>query len=449
MSDPRLVRPITGLVKVLDLTGVPDGIELNGFRHWVVYQNGGAGNGFWEIRGGELRTKATLAWAMALWGDPDVGLPGHCVQAEVCSPGFTGADPTPGVVANGALDHSEDTRVVVWSNAFEWRERAGADWGSGFAITTGATGIPFTNNTFHALRMASVQQIVGGTHARGGLWVDLTEVQLFDLATGIGTGINDGSRTYPGVISWQSAGTRIRNYRVYRDYRITVDGLTGTQGFRVYDSGGSVLLESNAQSGNRAWVDAGTLDWPFTGYLQVFNDAGTWADPVALNARYPESGTDSFSGGDFLEYATRTFGFQVNFLQTPNWPDEWDQPYGTLPALRDCEVSNLGSMGDGPRGVVPLPLPRRRLDLCPGQAEQPAGAPHPARPAVPLRGLRQRDYRLHLLRLPVERIALHESQAAAWGLRDGVPGGRRAAVPHQRGDPAAVFRGPGRVRQHR
>jgi hypothetical protein len=358
----QVFRTRTGFVQALSLTGVADHTELNGFRNWQVYENGGPGNGFWEVLNEELHAKSTLAWAMALWGDPAVAAQGHCVQADVCSPGFATANPTPGLCANGALDHSEDTRVVVWDGAFEWRERAGADWGSGFAITTGSSGVPMTNNVFYRLRLASVQQsTIPSSHARGGFWLGNTEVRLDDSTLGIGTGINSGVPTYPGIISWENAGTRIRNYAVYRDYRVTVNGLTGTQGFQLVTPGGT--YSSAVQSGNAAHVDVGAADWPLTGHIQIYNDAGTWADPVdVVTGRYPQSSGDATDivGGDIYERSSRTLGLQVNWQKdAAGWPGEWSQPYGDIPCLRDVTYKRSGSSGT----VVQETLTARFQDL--------------------------------------------------------------------------------------
>jgi hypothetical protein len=87
---------------------------------------------------------------------------------------------------------------------------------------------------------------------------------------------------------------------VSSDHLITVTGLTGTQGFRLFDSGASVIGSSGTQSSGSATLDLATLtDGLTTGFLQVYDDAGTWAVPTT-GARYPavSGNATDICGGD-------------------------------------------------------------------------------------------------------------------------------------------------------
>lgn len=317
-----LVR--NGLVQALSLVGVTDGTDLNGWNSWQVYENGGSGNGFYEIRAGEIRQTSANTTQLALWGLGAVGLPGQCIAAEVYS---TNWGDYQGLVANGKLDHSDDIRAFLF-NTWEIRHRSGSDYGQGFLVGTGTlTGQPFTTGQWYDAKFGVIQD-TGASHPR--VSGSFNEV-IFQADNTTSTGINDGSLTYPGLISWAGANEmRWRNLRVTHDYRLSVTGLTGTMGFRLYDSGGTVVQSSSAQSGNEAHVNLIDLPWPFVGYLQIFNDAGTWADSAGSRGRWPASDTASIYGGHVIELPSFTFAVQVNTDNTAAWPDFW-----TIPASKN------------------------------------------------------------------------------------------------------------------
>lgn len=92
---------------------------------------------------------------------------------------------------------------------------------------------------------------------------------------------------YPGVEVFNGGGVQVDWFSVYSSDPLTVTGLTGSQGFRVYNASDTVLASSAAQSGGSASVDlAAVLSSPFTGYIKVFEDAGTWATETP-QGRYP------------------------------------------------------------------------------------------------------------------------------------------------------------------
>lgn len=372
-----LGRVQSGLLKALDLSAVPDGTDLHGLQNWQAYRAVGSPAGLFEVRGGEIRSNDNVAFGMALWDDPAVKWPGQCVRAEVMSGNWPAL--VPGLCANGALDHSEDTRGLL-GNTWEMTERQGADYGEGFPISSGTTpGQPLTNGQYYDLLVASVQNPGVGFHARGGMaFNNGTALTLNDTNTGISTGINDGSDTYPGCYFYQTAGARIRNYRAYRDYRLTVRGLVGTMAFRLYNAAGSPVLDSSAQSGGEAHVNLHLLPWPYTGHIQVFTDT-SWATPAALG-RFPNgSGNDAnLVGGDIFD--------QVVLGQRPgvlfNWeddlpdtfPDEW-----VLHADKDVtadlvQVKIRRAMAN----------PRIEVDTCLITLRDPTGKYVPARTESPL-----------------------------------------------------------------
>lgn len=321
-----LNRVQSGLIRALDLSAVPNGTDLHGLLNWQCYDPLGSGAGLYVVTGGEIVSNTNLAYAMALWGDPTVKNPGHCVRADVMSPNWSTL--VLGLCANGALDHSEETRCLLYDN-FELRERSGTgDYGSGFPITTGSTtGGPLTNGVYYSLLLASVQNPGGGFHARGGVVYNNTLLAFSDSNLGLLTGINDGSDTYPGLLYWNNPGLHWRNYKVYKDYRILVRGLTGTQAFRLFDAGGSPLLDSPTQSGNVAHVNAHLLTWPITGHIEVFTD-NTFTTPVA-SLRFPAtSGNDTnINGGDIYDVSSISdMAVQINWDDAPNPPDEWTFP---------------------------------------------------------------------------------------------------------------------------
>jgi hypothetical protein len=344
---PSTIRTRVGLIKTLNLTGVPDHTELHGLQHWQCYRNpvDGGATGIYEVSGGEIVSVGNVSYALALWGDPVVNKPGHCVRAEVMSPSWTTL--TPGLAANGMLDHSEVT-IGVFYDAIEFRHRdIIGDYGSGFPITSGPTpGNPLTNGVYYDLLLAAVQNPGGGFHNRGGMGYNAHEIVMFDSNLGTGTGLNDGTLTYPGLVFWNNAGIHWRNYRVYYDYRIAVNGLSGTQAFRVYDASDAVLYSSPVQSGTQAHVNVHDRTWPFTGYIKVFTDT-TWATEVT-GGRFPTTGTDAnLVGGDVFALSTAGPGIHWNYNDVDEFPDEWFTPADKDVTL-DCIEFDILQMAANP-----------------------------------------------------------------------------------------------------
>jgi hypothetical protein len=187
-----------------------------------------------------------------------------------------------------------------------------------------------------------VQQAGGGSHARGGVVVSNVVASFNDTGIGISTGVNDGTSTYPGLVYWSTTATgmRWRNYKVYRDYRLTVKGLIDAQAFRFYDSLGGVLASSVTQVGGEAHVNIHTFAWPIEGHIQVFED-DTWATPLS-NGRFPQtSGTDpDFVGGDEFNQVQvgQRPGILINFLDNTEFPDEWALAEDVTLDVREYDV---------------------------------------------------------------------------------------------------------------
>jgi hypothetical protein len=329
---PSIIRSLSGFLKAATFAGVADGTELNNLQNWKAFRAMGSADGLFRIESGEIESHDNVSFAMVLWGDPGVKSTGQCVRADVMSPDW--ATSVLGLCANGALDHSEDTRGFL-GNSYELAERSGiGDYGEGFSIAAGTTPTqPLTNGSYYPLLVASVQNPGSGNHARGGIAFSTHALAFNDTNIGISTGINDGSNTYPGIYYFASPAMRWRNYKVYTDYRILLRGLTGTQAFRLLDAGGSPLLDSPTQSGNEAHVNAHLLTWPITGYLQVYTD-NTFTTAVAL-LRFPAAGTASdINGGDVYDVSTMAEqAVQINLDDAPNPPDEW-----TVPSTKDVTL---------------------------------------------------------------------------------------------------------------
>lgn len=372
-----LGRITAGLLKAADFTGVANGTDLHGLHNWTCYRSAGAATGLFTIQSGEINSADNVSFAMALWGDPDVASHGQCVRGQVMSPNW--ASLVLGFCADGALDHSADLRGFL-GNTWELTSRSGtADYGEGFPISSGTTpGQPLVNGQYYDFLMAAVQNpLGGGTHPRGGSAYGISVQLAFnDTNTGLSSGINDGSNTYPGVYYFAAPNARWRNIKVYRDYRITVQGLSGTMAFRLYDSLGAVLASSGAQSGGEAHVNVHLLSWPITGYIQVFT-TDTYA--IALpQGRYPTLhglATD-LTGGDVFDQVTITgysVGIQIN----------WDDSRDSGPDAEWAIPSSKNVEGD----LVALDLsvvaadPRIEVDTCQLTLRDPNGQYVPANTA--------------------------------------------------------------------
>jgi len=315
------------LIKALDLSGVADGTDLHGLQHWACYRDplhNVVNTGAYVIQGGEIVASATVAEMTAYWLDPDVAVTGHCVRAEVRSANWaTGVD-MPGLVANAVSDRSEDTRCL-FSNSYDLRHRTNpADYGSGAPVASGATpGQPFSDGAYYPALFASVQNpTVPGNHARGGFSMNQVEGFFNDTTAGLGTGITDGTSTYPGLVYRQNIGMRWRNYKVYYDYRILVKGLSSSEAFRVFDTSGTPIFSSGAQSGGEAHVNVHTTAWPIAGYIQIYSDT-TWAAPLS-NGRYPSAGNaPDISGGDIYDQVTASSPDRIGVLVNWEADDDW------------------------------------------------------------------------------------------------------------------------------
>lgn len=89
---------------------------------------------------------------------------------------------------------------------------------------------------------------------------------------------------------------------VSSDYKITVTGLSGTQAFRLFDSGGGTIGSSAAQSSGSATLDISSLvDGLTTGYIEVHPTTGF----ASMQARYPaiSGNATDIAGGDSYAYA--------------------------------------------------------------------------------------------------------------------------------------------------
>ncbi len=327
----ELGRVTTGTLKALDLSGVANGTDLHGTHNWTCYRSSGSPLGLFDVQSGEIRSTDNVSWAMALWGDSDVAHPGHCVRGEVMAGNWATA--VPGFCANGTLNHAYDVRGFL-GNTWELSTRFAtpSDYGEGFVITSGTTpGQPLTNSTYYQFLMAAVQQPPpAGTHARGGSAYAISQVLAFDDSTsGLSTGLNDGSNTYPGVYYYNSPGMRWRNIVAYKDYRLTVTGLSGSMAFRLLDNVGGTLASSGTQSGGAAHVNVHLLSWPITGHIQVYADATYF---LALpGGRWPSVGnaTDIVGGDVFDQVPVTGFsvGIQINWNNDQSTPDnEWAIP---------------------------------------------------------------------------------------------------------------------------
>lgn len=87
---------------------------------------------------------------------------------------------------------------------------------------------------------------------------------------------------------------------VSTDHIITVTGLSGTQGFRLFDPSDVAIGSSGTQAGGSATLDVATLfDGKFAGYLKTYDDAGTWSVPTTAGRYPPVTGNaNDVAGGD-------------------------------------------------------------------------------------------------------------------------------------------------------
>jgi len=368
-----LGRVVSGLMKKLDLTGVPDGTDLHGFQSWICYYQFGSPLGIYQIVGGEIESHANLVYAMALWGDAAVGGPGQCVRAEVMSMNWNAA--VPGLCANGKLLHEGEIRCDI-GNGYELMSRAGTDYGAGFPIASGGNPqAPLVNGHYYDLLLGAVQQPAPGVWPRGGVAFNSSSLAFNDTNTGLSSGFNDGITTFPGLLYYASPGMRWRNYRVYRDYRITLQGLIGSQAFRFFNAVDVPLFDSASHVGGYAHINVHTVPWPFTGYIQVYTDP-TWSTPVS-GGRYPDTGSASdFVGGDWfgqISTGART-GVLINWEDDVDFPDEWSlhADKDVTADLVECHIIQVAAN------------PRIEVDTCILTLRDPTGKYVPARTQSPL-----------------------------------------------------------------
>ncbi len=169
---------------------------------------------------------------------------------------------------------------------------------NGTSDTRAAT-LTFTMDTtnFHVLKMLYIPTkhfVVWHNHVAG---IGSGTIAVpFDASAGTGPTAagNPGIMAYGGAIlvDW---------YLVSSDYKITVTGLTGTQAFRLFASGGATIGSSAAQTAGSATLDISSLvDGLTTGYIEVHPDTSF----ASMQARYPGAGDSTdIAGGDSYAFS--------------------------------------------------------------------------------------------------------------------------------------------------
>ena len=91
-----------------------------------------------------------------------------------------------------------------------------------------------------------------------------------------------------------------RQFQLTRGFDITVNNIPTGYKAKLYDSGDS-LIDSATESSGVATIDALTVDYPFTGYIQITDGS----DVVIDNGRFPATGNRAdFYGGDVYDYSS-------------------------------------------------------------------------------------------------------------------------------------------------
>lgn len=131
------------------------------------------------------------------------------------------------------------------------------------------------------------------------VWWDHAAGVLGSLGTPFNAGAGPTAAGAVGLIGY--GGSPLVDWvLVSTDHIITMTGLSGSQGFRILDPSDVVIGSSGTQSGGTATLDVATLfDGRFAGYVQMYDDAGTWAVPNS-NGRYPPvtGNANDIAGGD-------------------------------------------------------------------------------------------------------------------------------------------------------
>jgi hypothetical protein len=107
-----------------------------------------------------------------------------------------------------------------------------------------------------------------------------------------------------GLLIYGGANAGAMSFGVYSSTVFSVAGLSGNQGFILYNSGGDEIGRSGVQSSGTASLDLALLaDCTFLGYFKLFDDANSsYATPTA-QGRFPAEGVATLHAGDQFTYA--------------------------------------------------------------------------------------------------------------------------------------------------
>lgn len=181
----------------------------------------------------------------------------------------------------------DDFHTFIRDNEWQFNYAVAGSSGTASSSTTDADA-----NVYHSQRV----QISNGATRTVQLW--LNRSSLYGPASlGAGPTVAGGI----GFISYGGAGLIIASIVMYTTTVITMNGLSGTMGFRIYDAADSLVGSSGAQSIGVATVDQpSAMDFPFNGKIKLFSDAPTYSDQIAV---FPSSGNDpDIVGGDLYHY---------------------------------------------------------------------------------------------------------------------------------------------------
>lgn len=160
--------------------------------------------------------------------------------------------------------------------------------------TTIATLTMTANTSFHVVkvRYTATRNFV--------IWVDRVAA-LGSLAVPFTSGAGPTAAGNPGLLSYGGAA-EYDWILVSSDHFITVTGLSGTQAFRLFDSGGGTVGSSAAQTAGSATLSLATLtDGLHTGYIEVHPDTSFGS----AQARYPavSGNATDICGGDSYSFS--------------------------------------------------------------------------------------------------------------------------------------------------